>query len=118
MNIIGIGVDIEKIDRFKKIHQKKNNNFLKRIYTKFEIDYCFQQIKVSEKLAEIFSGKEAIIKALSNIGYINTHRNKIELISNNYNVYDVKLPYERLDTKLNISSSVDNVIAYTIIFKS
>ena len=88
MNIIGIGVDIEKIDRFKKIHQKKNNNFLKRIYTKFEIDYCFQQIKVSEKLAEIFSGKEAIIKALSNIGYINTHRNKIELISNNYNVYD------------------------------
>jgi len=118
MNLIGAGADIEKIHRFKRINQKKHHNFLNKIYTKSEIDYCFQNINISERLAAIFSGKEAIIKALSDIGFINAHRNKIRIITNNYNGYDAILPYERLIVKLDISVSEDCAIAYSIIFNN
>jgi len=56
-----IGVDIEKIKRFKK--KLKDNSFLNRIFTDQELNYCFSKKYPEKHLASRFAGKEAVIKA-------------------------------------------------------
>jgi len=65
---IGIGTDIENIDRFEKLDIAENNSFLNKIFSKNELEYCFSRKKATPHLAVRFSGKEAIIKALANMG--------------------------------------------------
>ena len=60
--IIGIGVDIEAIDKFKE--SCKNKNFLNLIFTKREIEYCKKMKKPYFSYAGKFCAKEAVIKAL------------------------------------------------------
>lgn len=63
---MSIGVDIEKVDRFRKFSDK-NDIFLKKIFTDRELAYCFNQANVAEHLAVRFCGKEAVIKALNGL---------------------------------------------------
>ena len=44
MEKIAVGVDIENIRKFQDLEQNKDRKFLKKIFTDFEIDYCFQKI--------------------------------------------------------------------------
>ena len=60
--IIGIGTDIESINRFKE--SCKDKNFLNLIFTKSEIDYCKKMKNPHVSYAGKFSAKEAVIKAL------------------------------------------------------
>lgn len=62
--MIGIGVDIEDIKRFAAYSLEKDLEFLKTIYTKTELDYCFSKRKPAKHLAVRFCAKEAFIKAL------------------------------------------------------
>jgi len=59
--IIGIGIDIEEIERFKK--ENINKKTLNKIFTENELKYCFGKDKPEESLAARFCAKEAIIKA-------------------------------------------------------
>ena len=65
MNIIGIGIDGIEISRFKSI--ENNNNFLERVFTQKEIEYCKQKTNSAESFAVRFAGKEAVIKATTKI---------------------------------------------------
>lgn len=62
--IKGIGVDLVEIKRIKNAVQKHGNDFLKRIFTDREIEYCFtyKAMKYPE-LAARFAAKEAYAKA-------------------------------------------------------
>ena len=62
MKIYGIGVDIISINRIKKLH--KNENFLKRIYSKEENFKCNKLINSINCYAKRFAAKEAFSKAL------------------------------------------------------
>ena len=62
--MLGIGVDIEDIKRFSTYSLEKDFDFLKTIYTKTELDYCFSKRKPAKHLAVRFCAKEAFIKAL------------------------------------------------------
>ncbi|MCQ9207321.1 MAG: 4'-phosphopantetheinyl transferase superfamily protein [Omnitrophica bacterium] len=64
--MVGIGCDIERIDRFKRI--LKNKNFLCRIFTKCEIRYCLGNKNPELYLARKFACKEAVFKALGSLG--------------------------------------------------
>ena len=55
-----VGVDIEDIGRFRKLDQKSSGVFLKKVYTKNELDYCFQKSVPAQHLAVRFAGKEAV----------------------------------------------------------
>ena len=56
-----IGIDIEEVDRFDL---PKNHAFLKKVFTKSEIDYAFSKTKPAIHLCGMFCAKEATIKAL------------------------------------------------------
>jgi holo-[acyl-carrier protein] synthase len=64
--IKGIGIDIVEIERIKEAVEKTGDNFLRRIFTKREINYCKRakkELKYPE-LAARFAAKEAYAKAL------------------------------------------------------
>ena len=115
---LGIGVDIENVERFKNINKIKNRNFLHKVYTPNELEYCFSRNNFAEKLAIYFCGKEALIKALSSIGYNDIYRNNIEISEKIFNVLEVKLLQKPINIKLSISFSINesNAIAYAIAF--
>ena len=54
-----IGVDIEKVERFKEFNKTK----LSRIFTRQEIEYCYSFSKPYTHIAGIWCVKEAFIKA-------------------------------------------------------
>ena len=61
MTILGLGVDVVEINRFKKI--KNNKKLIKRIFTSYENRYCEHKNKTS-CFAKRFAAKEAFVKAL------------------------------------------------------
>ena len=64
MKIFGIGTDIVNIKRFEKVIKKNKTSFVKRIFSKKEINYCEKKKKPSTFYAKRFAAKEALSKAL------------------------------------------------------
>lgn len=62
--IIGLGIDIEEIDRFRKLSFSKNKKFYKKIFTEKEIKYCLNKGNAYQHFTARFCAKEAMIKAL------------------------------------------------------
>jgi holo-[acyl-carrier protein] synthase len=63
--VYGIGIDIVKVARIKEVSEKWGDRFLKRVFTKDELAYCFRKISPYLSLAVRFAAKEAFIKAIS-----------------------------------------------------
>lgn len=61
--IIGIGIDLVKIDR---INKAGNNHpgFLERVFTPEEREYCTKQKNPGQHYAGRFAAKEAVLKAI------------------------------------------------------
>lgn len=65
MNIL-VGTDIVEISRIKEKITKHENQFLDKIYTKNEIEYCeSKNVQKYQSYAVRFAAKEAIYKAIS-----------------------------------------------------
>lgn len=61
---MGIGIDIEDIERFNSMTFDNSETFFRKVFTKSEIEYCFCKTKASIHLAARYAGKEAVVKAL------------------------------------------------------
>jgi len=62
-SIFGIGTDIVKISRVKKVFNE-NKKFKNRIFSKKEIMYCESKLNKIASYAKRFAAKEAFSKAL------------------------------------------------------
>ena len=62
--IHGIGTDIVSVSRIQEAWQKHGDNFLHKILTESEINYCLGKANTTQHLAGRFAAKEAILKAL------------------------------------------------------
>jgi holo-[acyl-carrier protein] synthase len=60
--IIGIGIDLVKIDRIDKAG--KHEGFLDRLFTDREREYCSRQKFPAQHYAARFAAKEAMLKAI------------------------------------------------------
>lgn len=105
-----IGIDIEKIERFKALKKTELN----RIWTKKELEYCFNFNEPYSHLAGMWCIKEAFIKALKNkeiplknieilhnvngAPYINITKNlECFLIGTDYSYIDISLSHTSED---------------------
>ncbi len=61
--IIGTGIDIVEIDRFKESVKKYGSSFLKKIFTSNEISYSRKRRFSDQHFAARFATKEAVLKA-------------------------------------------------------
>lgn len=75
---MAIGVDIEDINRF----EGKSEEFLNRIFTPLELEYCMKYSKPQSHLAVRFCAKEAVVKALTALGILHVSYNEIEVYHN------------------------------------
>ena len=82
--IYGIGIDIIKIERMKKVVEKWGDRFLRRVFTDNEISYCYAKSNPYPSLSVRFAAKEAMIKAIgsgpplsfTDIEVVNAHTGK------------------------------------------
>ncbi len=64
---ITCGTDIIEIDRIRKSIDQDSKNFINKIYTENEIEYCESKSSAKyQHYAARFAAKEAIFKAISN----------------------------------------------------
>lgn len=64
---ITTGIDIIEVERIKKAIEDLGDNFLNRIYTSAEIEYCNKSdVMKYQHYAARFAVKEAVYKAISN----------------------------------------------------
>ncbi|MGB5105969.1 MAG: holo-ACP synthase [Candidatus Zixiibacteriota bacterium] len=66
--VAGIGIDVIDIDRVKLAHQKHGDAFLDRVFTGDEIKFCSSKLNPFPSYAVRFAAKEAVFKALSQVG--------------------------------------------------
>jgi|SRR5690554_4598794 len=61
-----VGIDIEEVDRFKRLVHKKPN-LIKRLFSTYEWEYALNKNNPHQTLAGIWCAKEAVIKAFTTI---------------------------------------------------
>jgi len=60
---MGIGIDITEVSRIKSLAEK-HEQFLTRVYTEKEINYCNKKKNKYQHFAARFAAKESVLKAL------------------------------------------------------
>lgn len=63
-HIVGLGVDLAHIPRFRKLLAEEKRGVLERIFTRDELDYARPKKDPAPHLAARFAAKEAFLKAL------------------------------------------------------
>lgn len=110
-----IGVDIEDINRFND----KSEEFLDRVYTKAEQEYCLSKPKPESHFAVRFCAKEAVIKALNAMGIRHPRLNNIEILHDENECPLIKLPdiekYKNLTIEVSLSHDKTKAIAFVTV---
>ena len=115
--MIGIGTDIEKIERFEDLEPQKDYIFLNKIFTRLELEYCYSKLDPKKHLAARFAGKEAVLKALYSCGITDVQFNDIEILNNNQGVpcANITLYNSLLRIHISLSHTDDFALAFCIV---
>ncbi len=108
---MAIGVDIEDIERFKD----KSEEFIKRVFTPLEIEYCMKYTKPESHFAARFCAKEAVIKALTALNIQGVALSEIEIFHNEKKVPQIRIlnPIAQgLEFEVSLSHDRSKAIAF------
>jgi len=64
MEVKGLGVDLVEVGRLRRVVERWQERFLRRVFTQIELDYCLARRDPIPHLAARFAAKEACLKAL------------------------------------------------------
>jgi len=64
MAILGLGTDIVEVARIDRLLREKGDEFLSRVFTAREVEYCRAKPKPAPHFAARFAAKEAFMKAI------------------------------------------------------
>jgi len=62
--VVGIGIDVVEIARIRRLMERWQDRFLRRVFTDQELAYALGRHDPAEHLAARFAAKEATLKAL------------------------------------------------------
>ena len=103
----GIGIDLVKIDRFKKTPFEENESFYRKNFSKEEIEYCLKFEEPYKHFAGKFAIKEATIKAINKkVGLL-----QIKTYHDDESKPKVSIINEKIDFKVSVSHDGDYAIA-------
>ena len=113
------GVDIESIIRFISPNLLRQT-FLNLCFTPAEQQYCLSKSNPAQHFAARFAGKEAVIKALSGMGFY-LERNKIEILNQENGRPYLVLHTDnekilQLKSDISLSHSDTSAIAFVILY--
>jgi holo-[acyl-carrier protein] synthase len=124
--LVGTGVDIIDIRRFRKVANKRGGRFLNRIFTTAELSYCDKKIDKIQHLAARFACKEAISKALKINWSKGLNWKEIEITNNRSGEPEARLTgqakevvdYLKIENiSLSLSHCQDYAVAMAVILK-
>jgi len=127
MKILGIGVDLIKNQRIKRLIKK--NNFIKRTFSKNEIDHFKKYRNNDNYYSKRFAAKESFSKAFGtgirndlnfkDIEILNNRSGKPYFLKNKKidKLIDKRFKTKKYNLFLSISDEKDYSIAFTIIQK-
>ena len=127
MKILGIGVDLIKNQRIKRLIKK--NNFIKRTFSKNEIDHFKKYRNNDNYYSKRFAAKESFSKAFGTGIRNDLNFKDIEILNNRLGkpyflknkkidkLIDKRFKTKRYNLFLSISDEKDYSIAFTIIQK-
>ena len=108
---MAIGVDIEDISRFKD----KSPEFLHRVFTDLEIEYCMKYSDSERHFAARFCAKEAVIKALTALSVKHVSLKQIEVFHDENKCPQVRILKElkrNINFELSLSHEQTKAIAF------
>lgn len=100
---MAIGVDIEDINRF----EGKSEEFLNRVFTPVELEYCMKYSKPESHLAVRFCAKEAVVKALTALEVFNVSYNEIEVFHNENKCPQIRI-LKKIEKNINFQLSLSH----------
>ncbi|MBA7608999.1 Holo-[acyl-carrier-protein] synthase [subsurface metagenome] len=107
--IVGCGIDLVKIERIEKIIKRWGDNFIFRIFTPLEREYCEKKKgNKYQSYAGRFAAKEALLKSLG-LGLRGVNWKEIEIENN-----ELGQPIIETSGKLKNIASVKGVSKYFI----
>jgi holo-[acyl-carrier protein] synthase len=62
-SVLGLGVDMVKVERIQRAVERWSDGFTRRVFTEGELSYCMGQKHPAMHLAARFGVKEAVMKA-------------------------------------------------------
>ena len=62
--VVGIGIDVVEIARIRRLMERWQDRFLRRVFTEAELAYALGRHDPAQHLAARFAAKEATLKAL------------------------------------------------------
>lgn len=109
-----IGIDLVEIKRIEKL--LKNSSFIKRVFSKEEINYCEKKAQKAQHYAARFAAKEAVYKAFSgkysialkNIVVKNLQNGKPEILIKH-------MPKNKIKVEVSLSHTENYAVAVAII---
>ena len=125
MKILGIGVDITKNSRIKKLI--KNKSFINRTFGKKEIDFSKKKFNKINFFAKRFAAKESFAKSLGTGFRNNLNFKDIEILNDKMGkpyfikskkinvIIKKKFKIQKYDLFLSISDEKDYAVAFTIL---
>ena len=124
---IGLGTDIESVQRFLEHAYDSNPYFYQNIFSDQEIKTCLGKPNPYQSFAARFAAKEAVIKAVSNL-HLNLHLNSpLNLSFLNIEIYDQEnIPLVKINKKgfsnfhvnISLSHTEDFATAVALVTKS
>ncbi len=115
--ILGIGIDIEDIKRFKKLELGKDKVFLNKIFTPSELKYCFSKKDFGSSLATKYVAKEAVVKAFGLLKKDLDYK-EIEIINDELGVPRVNLLWDhkkRYQVMISLSAELEKSVGVAVV---
>ncbi len=115
-----IGIDIVSHKRIEKVFNRFKNEFLRKIYTENEIEYCLSKKSFVECLSARFAAKEACIKAIYQYCSVRLEMKQIEICGKRNEGATIRIYSDKLDTSslqilLSISHEKECSVAVVLI---
>lgn len=114
--ILGVGVDVEEIVRFKEKLFDENKSFYGRIFTSREIEYCLSKYNPYAHFTGRFAAKEAVFKALNSV--VKVSLSDIEIENDTHGVPNAVLKCylpEGISLRVSISHAKEYAVAFAIV---
>jgi holo-[acyl-carrier protein] synthase len=127
MTIIGIGCDIVQIPRISKLYSEYGDIFLKRIFSKEEIEYMIinKIVNLDGYISKRYAAKEAFSKAtgkgigatfvFNDIEVFNDNNGKPYFSQKTLKKLQILLENNKITAQLSLSDDFPTAIAYVVI---
>lgn len=116
MTRFGIGTDIESVSRFADLIEK-NDPLIRRVFTPGEIRYSLASRTPAERFAARFAGKEAVVKALYDLGISGVAISAVEILKRPDGAPFVRMighPVDPVTIRISLSHSRDWAVAFAL----